>query len=97
MREIDRLAQMLKEAHIPFDLYLDGPTGAQRKHLLHPKFDSHVCSVIQGYNTYGNEQNLLEIFGLTDTEDDVEGWLSASEVFDRIKAHWGGTPAHVEG
>lgn len=97
MKEIDRLAQMLKEAHIPFDLYLDGPTGAQRRHLLYPSYAGHVCSVIQGYGTYGGNQNLLEIFGLTGTDNDVEGWLSAAEVFRRIKAHWGGTPTRVEG
>lgn len=63
-------------------------TGAQRRHLLYPSYAGHVCSVIQGYGTYGGNQNLLEIFGLTGTDNDVEGWLSAAEVFGRIKKHW---------
>ena len=50
-----------------------------------------VCSVIYGY---GSEKGLLEISGLmTDEEyekenDSVLGYLTAENVFARIKKHW---------
>lgn len=34
--------------------------------------------------SYGHENGLLEIWGLGDTEDDVQGWLTANDVFARI-------------
>ena len=51
-----------------------------------------VCSVIQGTCTYGGLENKLEIMGLLTEEeaenDSVCGWLTAEDVFQRIKAHW---------
>ena len=48
--------------------------------------------MIQGYGTYGGKQNLLEIMGLLTPEesksDCVCGWLTAEDVFARIKAHY---------
>lgn len=48
-----------------------------------------VCSVIEHKGSYGHEDDLLEIMGLlTDGEskhDDVVGFLSANNVFERIK------------
>lgn len=48
------------------------------------------CSVIEGYGTYGYEQDLLEIMGLLTSEeeehDPVRGYLTAENVFERIKA-----------
>lgn len=49
-----------------------------------------VCSVIEGYGTFGYEQDLLEIMGLLTPEEDecdsVCGYLTAENVFERIKA-----------
>lgn len=48
------------------------------------------CSVIEGYGTYGDGQDLLEIMGLLTPEeeeyDSVRGYLTAENVFERIKA-----------
>lgn len=48
-----------------------------------------VCSIIQGYGTYGEEDDLLEIMGLLTPEeeewDSVCGSLTAENVFERIK------------
>lgn len=87
MLEINKLAEMLEAEHIPFERYVDGTAGAYRYHILYPAYIGHVCSVIQGYGTYGNDDNMLEAFGLT-ADDDVEGWLTAQDVFGRIKKHW---------
>lgn len=50
---------------------------------------SAVCSIIEGYGTYGEENDLLEIMGLLTPEeeqhDSVRGYLTAENVFERIK------------
>ena len=101
MLEIERLANMLKEAGIPFerdDEDLRPNRNYYRFHLVYPEFGGHfelykrVCSVIQGTYTYGGLENRLEIMGLLTEEeaeyDSVCGWLTAEDVFERIKAHW---------
>ena len=92
MKEIERLKQMLEEAGIPFKWCECEPiTG--NAHISYPVDGARrKCSVIQGQYTYGGDCNLLEIMGLlTDAErkvDSVAGWLSAEDVFGRIKRHW---------
>ena len=95
-KEIFKLKKMLEDAKIHFvtddrsdfyDLFQIGYPDL-------PKSGNCVCSVIQGYFTYGNEDNKLEIMGLlTDEEvkhDSVVGYLSAEEVFKRIESHYRG-------
>ena len=46
------------------------------------------CSVIFGEGSYGYSQNLLEIMGLVEPNEGdgkVCGWLTAEDVFERIK------------
>ena len=92
--EILKLKTMLKEAGIVFDFY-------QRKEL-HDEWDGYqicypadagrVCSVIEGALTYGGLCDRLEIMGLLTKEErkdgTVKGWLTAEDVFARIKKHW---------
>ncbi len=51
-----------------------------------------VCSVLEHNGSYGHKQDRLEIMGLlTEQEqriDSVKGWLTADDVFQRIKKHW---------
>ena len=48
-----------------------------------------LVSAIEGYGTYGERADRIEIMGLTsEDEDEVVGWLTAENVFARIK-HWG--------
>lgn len=96
--EIDKLDAMLKEAGIPFerndDMYPDIPLyesiGIRR--IKYPNVLECVCSVIQGKYSYGGDHNMLEIKGLLSDEekahDSVKGWLTAKNVFERIKKHW---------
>ena len=87
--EILVLKDMLERAEIPFqfrNLY----DGFQ---ILYPENgEKNICSVIEHDGSYGREQDLLEIMGLlTDKElqnDDVVGFLSAENVFERIKKHY---------
>ena len=94
--EILKLKSMLENANIPFefDNLYDG------YHLCYPRDNKskddtgRVCSVIQHFGSYGHSENLLEIMGLLTEEesqnDEVVGWLSAEEVFDRINNHYKG-------
>ena len=95
MLEIERLANMLKEAGIPFDRdddlsrILDQEKFPYMRRVHYPQNEDWVCSAIQGYGSYGYKDNLIEIMGLASTQSDgVEGGLTAEEVFQRIKAHW---------
>lgn len=98
--EIFRLRDMLDEAGIKYKYtdhswkYVINNCDYRRKHyhieIFHPKNSTkRIISVIEGDGTYGHEVNLLEIMGcLTPEEakdDCVCGWLTAENVFQRIK------------
>lgn len=90
--EIRRLADMLDRNNIPFDT----ETLFGGMHIAYPKFATDdepcVCSVILHNGSYGREVGLLEIMGLLTKEerkhDEVVGFLTAEDVFERIKKHW---------
>lgn len=82
--EIIRLKKMLEKENIPFTfepLY-------EGFHIT-VMSDNHSISIIEHRYSYGNEKDLLEIFGgLTKEEkkdDAVLGYLTAEEVFKRVK------------
>lgn len=92
--EILKLKTMLEEAGIVFDFY-------QRKYMhdewgcyqiCYPADAGRVCSVMEGALTYGGVCDRLEIMGLLTKEECkygiVKGWLTAEDVFARIKKHW---------
>ena len=89
--EIFKLKEMLERAKIPFDfseLY-----GGY--HIVYPTDgDERICSVIEHDGSYGREKDLLEIQGLMtkeeleETQGTVLGYLTAENVFQRIKNHW---------
>ena len=83
-QEIHTLDKMLSEAKIPHtvDTFMDG------WQICYPSDERRVCDVIEHFGSYGSEDDLLEIMGLCDTEDVVEGFLTAAECFKRIKEHW---------
>jgi len=87
--EILRLKEMLEKDDIPF--------------VFRPQFDGYtikygedVCSVIEHDGSYGSDKNLLEIMGLLtkkeQKDDDILGYLSAENVFKRIKKHYKNAP-----
>lgn len=94
-KEIFKLKKMLEDAKIPFDFYeRDAEIKAiipewEHWHINYPSKKDCVISAIEGTGTYGAEEDKLEIMGgLTEEEakhDTVEGWLTAEDVFERIK------------
>ncbi len=99
--EIFSLKEMLEKTNIPFvftseSFELD-EFSFEKYHIEYPcsykNNQERVCSVIQGWGTYGSEQDLLEIMGLlTDKEEkeygSVKGYLTAKDVFERIQKHY---------
>lgn len=90
-REIIRLKEMLEMANIPF-CFSELHGGY---HLSYrDKGGQFVCSVIEHNYSYGHEKDLLEIMGLMTKkerkkrQDDVLGYLTAENVYQRIKKHY---------
>lgn len=83
MKEIRKLIKMLDKEKIPHE---DLPLfdGCQ---VNYPNRQSCVCDAICHSFSYGHEKGLIEIMGLTE-ENDVEGYLTAKEVFKRIRKHY---------
>ena len=105
--EIFKLHALLEDAGIPHefsDVSWKFPDGSiyEKYAIGYPVHDlsERICSVIQGFNTYGEELDLLEIMGLLTKKEaehsEVLGWLSAEEVFRRIEWHWMKTKEEVQ-
>lgn len=82
-----KLMHMLESANISFATEIDGFGDL---HIMYPGDWDHgcKCSVVCNDCSYGHELGLLEIMGLLTSEekkfDDVVGYLTAKEVFERI-------------
>lgn len=88
--EILILKKMLEEAKIPF--VFEEVLSLGGYHIIYSDEVGQVCSVIEHYGSYGHKDDLLEIMGLLTEEekeyDEVVGYLSAENVFNRIKKHY---------
>ena len=86
MSEMSKLFLLLCAADIPFETRELFDT----MQICYPSIESTICDAICHEYSYGYEQGLLEIMGLVDPEvgDSVEGYLTANEVFARIKADY---------
>lgn len=85
-KEIFKLEQMLLHENIPYRLRV----AFDRFQIGYPELppdDATVCSVIEHFGSYGHENDLLEIRGLTQNDGEVEGYLTAEDVFNRILKH----------
>lgn len=96
-KEIFKLKEMLEKEKIPFDfrnLYDGYQICYPRNDNLKEGIFGRVCSIIEHNGSYGHNNDLLEIQGLMtkreekETQDSVLGYLSAKDVFKRIKKHW---------
>ena len=90
--EIFKLKEMLEKAGIPF-IWIEHKDFRNGYQILYPEGGlKNVCSVIEHSFSYGNEKDLLEIQGLLtkkeEKDDSVLGYLTAENVFKRIKKHY---------
>ena len=98
MLEIERLADMLTKAGVPFERNdaeeekkFASIGDRYMRRIAYPSKKDRICSAIQGFGSYGEKQNLIEIMGILTEHGnagDVEGCLTAKDVFTRIKKHW---------
>ena len=87
--EILNLDKMLTKSGIPHVLkkHMDG------WQVIYPEDgEKRVMDAVENFGSWGNNDNLLEIMGLLTPEeaehDIVVGYLTANDVFKRIKKHW---------
>lgn len=83
--EMGKLEQLLQEAKIPYRIeYIFGIPSV--RYYGHGNY--LICDAVCHSGSYGYQDGLLEIMGLTRNEDSVEGWLTSKEVFYRISEDW---------
>ena len=103
-KEIFKLKRMLEKADIPFEfiecfgydkkLLSTFPDIMDHYQIFYPsKGEDQKISVIGGFSAYGYEKDKLEIMGLLTPWERFEGntvvgWLTAENVFKRIKKDW---------
>lgn len=103
-KEIKKLHKLLTEEGIPHDFAPHDAGGYRisyfgNKDIPEAKYDiyhSHIleaiCSAIETPKSLGNEEDKIEISGLLSSEerdhDFILGYLTAENVFERIKTHW---------
>ena len=88
MNEMSKLIALLETAHVPYETRQHWFGSIQ---IGYPNFENTICDVVCFRGSYGYEQGLLEIMGLVNEEeigDTVEGYLTATEVFQRIFKHY---------
>ena len=70
------------------DLFPEGEDRGWQIVVYYPDGE-RMISAIEGWGTYGFKDDLIEIMGLLTPEeaehDSVIGWLTAEDVFERIK------------
>ena len=84
-KEIHKLDKLLTDANIPhtFSSFFDG------WQVCYPTDQHCVLDAIEHLYSYGSDKDLIEIMGLIKSDsDNVEGWLSAEEVFEIISNHY---------
>ena len=97
IKEIFKLKVMLDNAEIEHEFYDRTDKLGFKDYIKYqiivynPITEDRLISVIEGYGTYGYEKDLLEIMGCLskkeEKHDSVLGYLTAEEVFKRIKRH----------
>ena len=90
MNELLKLVKLLAKADIPFEIFpFTLGENSITYQVCYPNKQDCLCDAICHKYSYGHEQGLLEIMGLNeDPYDDVEGWLTAQQVFERIRDHY---------
>lgn len=92
-REILKLDKMLTDAHIPHTLDRSND-GWQVCYPVSTAEPGIVMDAIEHFGSYGKDDDKLEIMGLLTPEeyeyDSVLGYLTAEEVFERIRKHHDG-------
>ena len=82
-KEINKLTNLLDNAGIPYEM--EELYGGWL--LCYPTKENRESDVICHGFSYGHEEGLLEMMGLTE-DDDVQGYMTAEEVFEVWNKHY---------
>lgn len=85
MNEIEKLEQLLINTKIPYEKYDVDQLGVQ---FWYPSEDNVISDAVCHKYSMGGPDGLFEIMGLTDNGDEVEGYLTAEEVFSKWNRHF---------
>ena len=98
LTQMDKLEIYLKEHHIPYDRIDKEEIFKEISHdnfilqceqhqiIVPPQDKERQWDVICHRGSYGHKDGLLEVMGtIARGDDDVEGWLTADDVIERIE------------
>ena len=84
-KELDKLEQYLKDHEIPYERIDKYTIPVDQHQIVVPGFLNREWDAICHKGSYGYEDGLLEIMGSISRSEDVEGWLTAEDVIERIE------------
>ena len=88
-KEIFKLKHLLDINDIPYEIEIGYFNGAV---IAYPDNVNTICSAIEHDGSYGHSADTIEIMGLLTEKEkihgEVVGYLTAEDVFSRIKTHY---------
>lgn len=90
--QMTTLINLLDAFDIPYEVTSNWINDSAQ--VWYPNKRNPMCDVISHSYSYGGSEGLLEIMGLCPDidDDDVLGWLTAEDVFERIYSHYTNQP-----
>ena len=97
MTEFNKLENYLKKANCPYERIDTNDYGLERHMIFVPNEKDREWDCICFPGSFGYKDGLLEIMGnIVENEDDVEGYLTADDVIQRIEKTYGWSYSHDE-
>lgn len=95
LNELNKLEKYLKDNKIPYQRIDERGQSEfnllskylERHQIIYPNKEMHLWDVICHPGSYGYDEGLLELMGNISRTDDVEGYLTAEDVIERIKEY----------
>lgn len=88
MTEMTKLAVLLAQAGIPFELHPWVMNDEPTIQIVSPSKDDCRVDAVCHHFSYGGQKGLLEVMGSANPNlenDDVVGWLTAEEAFEYFR------------
>jgi hypothetical protein len=93
MTEMEKLAALLKESNLPFEVIEFEIGGEKTPQICAPDAEHHHIDAVCHKYSYGHERGLLEVMAhgpyyAEITDYDVVGYLTATEAFELFNQWW---------
>lgn len=97
MTEFNKLENYLRKANCPYERIDTNDYGLERHMIFVPNEKDREWDCICFPGSFGYKDGLLEIMGnIVEGEDDVEGFLTADQVIQKIEKTYGWSYSHDE-